>query len=151
MHVLRQATRRPMLQVMGHAACVCCGTLHQCFPLASLWSPGLPFQPLQLRHCAAMQWKLQQLEPIDALLPMSVPKSALASHDLTHSFLTTSVAATALLLGKSMVWAFDRDLKRLQRLQKNAAAAGAHNITAQKVCLSCFQSDFFLLLLLPVA
>eukprot|EP00891_Asterochloris_glomerata_P002839 jgi/Astpho2/2839/e_gw1.00050.188.1_t len=43
---------------------------------------------------------------------------------------TTHVAA--LLLGKSMVWAFDRDPKRLQRLQKNTAAAGAHNITAQK-------------------
>ena len=58
---------------------------------------------------------------------------------------------TALLLGKSMVWAFDRDLKRLQRLQKSTAAAGAHKITAQKVCLSCTQNDSFLLLLLPVA
>ena len=66
-------------------------------------------------------------------------------------FSPTCVAMAALLLGKSMVWAFDRDLKRLQRLQKNTAAAGAHNITAQKVCPSCPQNELFLLLLLPVA
>lgn len=35
--------------------------------------------------------------------------------------------------GKGIIWAFDRDAKRLDRLKTNAAATGATNIVAQQV------------------
>ena len=48
MHVLRLATRRPMLQVtpaLGHIAHGGCSTLHECIPLAP---PAAPV----MRQCA---------------------------------------------------------------------------------------------------
>ena len=153
MHVLRLATRQPMLQVtpaLGHTAPVCCSTLHRCVPLVSLQSSGLTWQALQLRHhrSALCNNSCSSVDPVGS------PSANVSKYSFMTSLFHLSrscVATAALLLGKSMVWAFDRDLKRLQRLRKNIAATGAHNVTAQKVRLSCTQDDLFLLPLLPAA
>lgn len=38
--------------------------------------------------------------------------------------------------GKGTIWAFDRDAKRLERLEANAETTGATNIVAQQVCIA---------------
>ena len=44
--------------------------------------------------------------------------------------------------GQGTIWAFDRDPKRLDRLQANADSAGATNIIAQQVSLTGSQLAF---------
>lgn len=55
--------------------------------------------------------------------------------------------AAALMGGKGTIWAFDRDAKRLERLEANAETTGATNIVAQQVYtvtlrLQCISASF---------